>query len=156
LQIQLVQHIPGKLISTLEEKLQLTGFVRYVLDVGQSEDWLALQIALAPCLIGYGEIAKRLHADPQTKRDGNIYWKWIETYVAEDYSEAVRTGSCESPRIHLPFEAEVKKALIERHAILQSPSRIEELVKIFIHATRYVIATDMCGNYGGHTSNANG
>jgi hypothetical protein len=27
------------------------------------------------------------------------------------------------------------EALLERHAVLQSPSRIEELVKIFIHAT---------------------
>lgn len=27
------------------------------------------------------------------------------------------------------------KDLLEKHAILQSPSRIEELVKIFIHAT---------------------
>ena len=28
------------------------------------------------------------------------------------------------------------KELLERHALLQSPSRIEELVKIFIHATK--------------------
>ena len=27
------------------------------------------------------------------------------------------------------------KALLEKNAVLQSPSRIEELVKIFIHAT---------------------
>lgn len=26
--------------------------------------------------------------------------------------------------------------LLERHALLQSPSRIEELVRIFIHATK--------------------
>jgi len=77
-------------------------------------------VALAPCLIGYGEIAKRLHADPNTKREGNIYWKWIENYVADDYVEAVNVGS----------------ALLERNAVLQSPQRIEELVKIFIHATK--------------------
>jgi thiaminase len=69
---------------------------RYVLDIGQSEDWLALQVALLPCLIGYGMIAKRLHDDPSTVREGNIYWKWIETYVADDYAEAVRNGSGES------------------------------------------------------------
>ncbi|PQE16747.1 hypothetical protein CJF30_00003453 [Rutstroemia sp. NJR-2017a BBW] len=60
---------------------------------GQSEDWLALQMSMAPCLIGYGEIAKRLHADPKTKREGNIYWKWIENYVADDYVAAVNVGS---------------------------------------------------------------
>lgn len=63
-----------------------------------SQDWYALQIALAPCLIGYGEIAKRLHADPKTKREGNIYWKWIENYVAEDYVEAVGVGRGKGPR----------------------------------------------------------
>lgn len=66
---------------------------RYVLDVGQSEDWIALQIAMAPCLIGYGHIAQRLFNDPETKREGNIYWKWIENYAADDYVEAVRIGS---------------------------------------------------------------
>jgi len=30
----------------------------------------------------------------------------------------------------------VLKELLEKHAILQSPSRIEELVKVFIHATK--------------------
>jgi len=58
-----------------------------------SQDWLALQVALAPCLIGYGDIAKRLYADPKTKRDGNIYSKWIANYVADDYSQAVEMGS---------------------------------------------------------------
>ncbi|KAI9052284.1 hypothetical protein LZ554_003639 [Drepanopeziza brunnea f. sp. 'monogermtubi'] len=107
-------------IEATEESQACTAYTRYVLDIGQSQDWFALQIALAPCLIGYGVIAKRLHADPKTKREGNIYWKWIENYVADDYVEAVDTGS----------------ATIERNAVLQSPSRIEELVKIFIHATR--------------------
>jgi thiaminase len=70
-------------------------FGRYVLDVGHSEDWFALQIAMAPCLIGYGVIARRLYDDPLAKREGNIYWKWIENYVADDYAEAVKVGSGE-------------------------------------------------------------
>ena len=61
--------------------------------MGQSEDWLALQMALAPCLIGYGAIAKRLYSAGETLREGNRYWKCIENYVADDYSEAVRLGS---------------------------------------------------------------
>jgi thiaminase len=48
---------------------------------------------MAPCLIGYGIIAARLHKDPNTKREGNKYWTWIETYVAEDYTKAVRIGT---------------------------------------------------------------
>ncbi|KAG9246359.1 thiamine biosynthesis protein-like protein (Thi-4) [Calycina marina] len=107
-------------ILRTEESQACTAYTRYVLDIGQSQDWLSLQVALAPCLIGYGQIAQHLHADPKTKREGNIYWNWIENYVAQDYVEAV----------------EVCSALIERHAVLQSPSRIEELVQIFIHATK--------------------
>jgi thiaminase len=64
-----------------------------VLDVGQSEDWVALQIAMAPCLLGYGVIAKQLHADSRSKREGNMYWTWIQNYVAEDYQAAIKTGS---------------------------------------------------------------
>lgn len=48
-----------------------TAYTRYVLDIGQSEDWLGLQISLAPCLLGYGAIAKQLHADVRTKTEGN-------------------------------------------------------------------------------------
>lgn len=77
---------------------ECTAYSRYILDVGQSQDWLALQMALAPCLIGYGAIARRLSSEKRTRRDGNMYWKWIENYVAEDYTEAVRLGSGKSGR----------------------------------------------------------
>ncbi|KAE8155887.1 DNA polymerase alpha, catalytic subunit [Aspergillus tamarii] len=105
------------------ETIACTAYSRYILDVGQSEDWLALQMALAPCLIGYGAIAQRLYTDKDTLRQGNRYWKWIENYVAEDYSEAVRLGS----------------ELLERHMREVSPSRMEELIKIFIRATELEI-----------------
>jgi len=32
--------------------------------------------------------------------------------------------------------ADRNKELLERHAVLQSPARIEELAKVFIHATK--------------------
>ncbi|KAI1847795.1 hypothetical protein JX265_009223 [Neoarthrinium moseri] len=110
-------------IEATEEQQACTAYTRYVLDVGQSEDYLGLQVALAPCLLGYGALAAMLHGDPRTKTEGNTYWKWILNYVADDYVEAVRTG----------------RALMERHAALQSPSRVEELVKIFVHATKMEI-----------------
>lgn len=51
-------------------------------------------MALLPCLIGYGIIARKLHNHPKTVRgDSNKYWKWILTYVAEDYAEAMKNGS---------------------------------------------------------------
>ena len=45
------------------------------------------------------------------------------TYVAEDYAEAIRNGS----------------DLIEKHAVKQSVSRIDELAQIFAHATKMEI-----------------
>ncbi|KAJ4150036.1 hypothetical protein LMH87_010803 [Akanthomyces muscarius] len=117
--------IPEEEIQATEELQACTAYTRYVLDIGQSEDWLALQMAIAPCLLGYGAVAQMLAAHPATVREqqANTYWPWIETYGAADYVEAVRLGS----------------DLIEKNIRLCSPSRIEELVKIFIHGTRMEI-----------------
>ncbi|PWY84647.1 DNA polymerase alpha, catalytic subunit [Aspergillus sclerotioniger CBS 115572] len=84
-------------MESTPETIACTAYGRYILDVGQSEDWLALQVALAPCLLGYGAIAQRLYTDKESVREGNRYWKWIENYVAEDYTEAVRLGSGKTP-----------------------------------------------------------
>lgn len=116
-----------------------TAYSRYVLDIGQSEDWLALQIALLPCLLGYGLIAKRLKAlqrtDPHSRH--NRYLKWIENYVAEDYTEAVKKGCGTLRYRRIIFgNIDIDIASVERHACNQAPARIEELVKIFIHATK--------------------
>ncbi|KAJ5599646.1 hypothetical protein N7450_000713 [Penicillium hetheringtonii] len=111
-------------IETHTETIACTAYSRYILDVGQSEDWLALQMALAPCLIGYGAIARRLYSEEGTIRKGNQYWKWIENYVAEDYTEAVRLGS----------------ELLEQHMQKVSPSRMEELIQIFVRATELEIS----------------
>lgn len=81
-------------IEATKESLATTAYSRYVLDIGQSQDWLALQMSLAPCLLGYGVAAERLHRDDDgtSVREGNPYWRWIENYVAADYTEAVRKG----------------------------------------------------------------
>lgn len=76
-----------------------TAYTRYVLDVGQSGDWLGLQMALAPCLLGYGAAAKMLHDHEKTVREGNTYWAWIKNYNEEDYTDAVKLGSGESPSV---------------------------------------------------------
>ncbi|CAM1510002.1 Fc.00g003370.m01.CDS01 [Cosmosporella sp. VM-42] len=110
-------------IQATEEHQACTAYTRYVLDVGATGDWLGLQMALAPCLLGYGAVAKMLHAHADTKREDNTYWAWIENYNAEDYVEAVKLGS----------------VLLEKHIVLQSPSRIEELIRIFIHALKMEI-----------------
>ncbi|EXJ92840.1 hypothetical protein A1O3_01394 [Capronia epimyces CBS 606.96] len=107
--------------GTYKESLACVAYSRYVLDIGQSQDWLALQMALAPCLLGYGQAAQRLYAEKEsrTTQQGNRYWRWVENYNADDYQEAVVAG----------------RDLIETHIIKQSPSRIQELIGIFVRAT---------------------
>nr|POF13321.1 putative hydroxymethylpyrimidine/phosphomethylpyrimidine kinase 2 [Quercus suber] len=93
-------------IEQHEESQACTAYTRYVLDIGMSEDWLALQIALLPCLLGYAVIAKNLHELQQKippKLAPNRYLTWINNYIAEDYATAVEKGSGESATF-LPTE----------------------------------------------------
>ncbi|MBB1492675.1 MULTISPECIES: thiaminase II [unclassified Paracoccus (in: a-proteobacteria)] len=62
------------------------AYTRYVLEAGYSGDFLDLLAALAPCVLGYGEIGARL------AREGanTPYRDWIETYAAEDYQRTCR------------------------------------------------------------------
>ena len=82
-------------IETYEESQACTAYSRYCLDIGQTEDWLALQISLLPCLLGYNVIARRLDAEQKANppKGGNRYRTWIDNYISEDYIHAVETGS---------------------------------------------------------------
>jgi hypothetical protein len=51
-----------------QEDLACVAYTRWVTDVGTREDWYGLQIAMMPCLLGYGAIARRLYDDEQTVR----------------------------------------------------------------------------------------
>ncbi len=74
--------------------LRMTAYTNFFLERGASGDRLDLEIALAPCLAGYAEIAERLLADPETVLDGNPYEPWIRSYAGEAYratvAEAIR------------------------------------------------------------------
>ena len=56
-----------------------------------------MTIALAACLLGYGEVGlwlKREALKPNTwvKLEGNPYRKWIDDYSGEEYQDAVKKG----------------------------------------------------------------
>ncbi|CAK7268003.1 hypothetical protein SEPCBS119000_002839 [Sporothrix epigloea] len=107
-----------------EENTASIAYSRYLLDVGQSEDWFGLQVALAPCVLGYGAAARALHQKhAATKDDTHPYWKWVENYTQEEYAVIAR-------------KTEDK---IEEHAALQSASRIEQLIDIFKQAVKMEI-----------------
>ena len=73
------------LFSATEETANL-AYTRYVLDAGHSGDFLDLMAALAPCVLGYGEIGARLLAEGHDA----AYADWIETYGGEDYQQVCR------------------------------------------------------------------
>ena len=77
-------------MEALPEASATMAYTRYVLEKGHQGDLLDLYVALAPCVIGYGEIGARLASDPDTRRDGNPYAPWIDMYAGEDYQPAAR------------------------------------------------------------------
>lgn len=97
------------------------AYTRYVLEAGLQGDVLDLHVALAPCVIGYGEIGARLAADPSTRREGNPYLSWIEMYSGDEYGE-VMAGA----KAHLDVLGEARLTDV----------RFESLSRTFNQATR--------------------
>ena len=99
----------------------MLAYTRYVLDAGMRGDLLALRVALAPCVVGYAEIAARLAARPDTCAATNPYRVWIDEYAGGPYQEvAAKT------RAHLDRLAN----------LYATPAREAELIAIFREATR--------------------
>ena len=110
--------------NDLEQALpavEMLAYTRYVLDTGMRGDLLALQVALAPCVIGYAEIAARLAAKPNALSTSNPYCVWISEYAGADYQQVAAKAM----------------AQLERLADLYAtPAREVELIAIFKEATR--------------------
>ena len=66
------------------------AYTRFVLDRGLAGDRLDLEVALAPCVVGYAVIATERMTDPQTRLDGNPYREWLEIYSGSEYQGLAR------------------------------------------------------------------
>jgi len=75
------------LFNTPESVANL-AYTRYVIDAGLQGDFLDLMAALAPCVMGYGEIGLRL---AHTKTDDTPYAEWIATYADPEYQAICTT-----------------------------------------------------------------
>lgn len=100
------------------EAEETMAYTRYVLERGMAGDILDLEVALAPCILGYGEIGRALapRATPE-----NPYAGWIAMYAGEDYQQlcADRAARLDS--------------LLEARG---GAARFTELAKTFGQATR--------------------
>lgn len=81
-----VAGISEQALFAAEERQENLAYTRYVLDAGHSGDLLDLLAALAPCVMGYGEIGAALAAS----KTSDIYGDWIGTYAGEDYQQVCR------------------------------------------------------------------
>ena len=75
---------PAQMEAT-PEAMATIAYTRFVLDRGLAGDRLDLEVALAPCIVGYAEIAAERMADPATRRDGNPYREWLAMYAGAEY-----------------------------------------------------------------------
>jgi thiaminase/transcriptional activator TenA len=75
------------------EALETVAYTRFVLDRGLAGDRLDPEVALAPCIVGYAEIARERMADPATRRDGNPYSDWLDMYAGAEYQDLARAAA---------------------------------------------------------------
>ena len=66
------------------EAVENLAYTRYVMDAGLQGDFLDMMAALAPCVMGYGEIGLRLKADMNADAP---YEEWINTYADVGYQD---------------------------------------------------------------------
>ena len=68
------------------ERAENLAYTRFVLEAGYSGDLVELLAALAPCVMGYGEIGARL----ATASTSTTYRDWINTYAGPEYQESCK------------------------------------------------------------------
>src|SRR5882757_9368637 len=103
------------------EAPEAIAYTRFVLDRGLAGDRLDLEVSLAPCVIGYAEIAAERMADPATRHDGNPYRDWLAMYAGDEYQALAR---------------EAAAALDEQFGRRGGEGRLPGLAAIFTTATR--------------------
>ena len=108
-------------METAPEAMATIAYTRLVLDRGLAGDRLDLETALAPCIVGYAEIAAERMADPATQLAGNPYKSWLDMYAGAEYQS---------------LAADAKAALDEQFARRGGEGRFPALAATFATATR--------------------
>ncbi|MEM6579111.1 MAG: thiaminase II [Pseudomonadota bacterium] len=76
----------AELFATVEREENM-AYTRFVMDAGFSGDFPTLLAALAPCVLGYGEIGARL----SQHKTSESYADWIATYGSDEYQAVCAT-----------------------------------------------------------------
>ena len=75
--------IPLEQVENAPESAVTIAYSRYILDAAMSGSLAELYAAIAPCLMGYGEIGKRIKE--QGFITGNPYQPWIDVFSSDDF-----------------------------------------------------------------------
>ncbi|MYZ47201.1 thiaminase II [Propylenella binzhouense] len=95
------------------------AYTRFVLEAGLRGDLLDLHVALAPCVVGYAEIARDLAGS--ASGEGNPYRVWIDEYAGPAYQDVAAAARADLDRL-------AERALTE--------ARFPDLLKLFGQACR--------------------
>ncbi|CDK29528.1 unnamed protein product [Kuraishia capsulata CBS 1993] len=111
----------GKDTSNIKMGRACQEYADYLLDLSKSGDWLEINVALAPCLLGYASAAKwglqLYHGDMDPKDE---YYKWLADYSSDWYEESCDLG----------------RQVLESHGASISVTKLSKLVKIFADVTQ--------------------
>lgn len=105
-------------VEAMPEAKSNMAYTRFVLEAGMAGDLLDLTAALAPCVVGYAEIARAL---AHKRHNEHPYKDWIETYASPDYQQVAQS---------------TVERLDELMARRGGPGRIASLSETFRKATR--------------------
>lgn len=108
-------------LEAAPEHQATVAYTRFVLDCGAAGDLLDLHAALAPCVIGYAEIGRKLASGGIAGLDNHPYREWIGEYAGDGYQAVA-----EAARSHLNNLA----------ARSMTDQRFSELAGIFGKASR--------------------
>lgn len=108
-------------LEAAPEHQATVAYTRFVLDCGAAGDLLDLHVALAPCVIGYAEIGRKLAPLGIDTLDNHPYREWIGEYAGDGYQ-----GVADAARRHL-------KDLAARS---MTDQRFTELASLFGKASR--------------------
>lgn len=106
--------------NTLEAP-QTIAYTRFVLEAGHAGDVLDLNVALAPCMLGYAEIAGWLIETYGAPSLDHPYHAWITEYAGAGYQDVAR---------------ETQATLEQQARDLVTEARLPRLETLFAQATR--------------------
>lgn len=77
-------------LENTPEAPQTIAYTRFVLEAGHAGDVLDLNVALAPCMLGYAEIAQWLIETYGSPSSGHPYQAWITEYAGAGYQDVAK------------------------------------------------------------------